>query len=126
MNANALGYPSAVWRAFTQTPRAGSLEPGPDLVAAEVGSHAGKFRLRLECRISEGRVVDARFRAYGCPYTIGVGAWLAEWCLGRPAADLGAPPIAELRCGLEIPEDRAHCWLMAQDVLRDLHRLIRT
>lgn len=119
---NPLGYPPQVWRRFIGTPRAGALEPAVGVSAAEVGSHAGKFRLRLECRLTDGRVSDARFRAWGCPYTIAVGSWLADWCLGRPVADLQVAPVAGLRADLEIPEDRAHCWLMAQDVLRELHR----
>jgi NifU-like protein involved in Fe-S cluster formation len=119
---NPLGYPAQVWRRFIETSRGGALEPATGVSAAEVGSHAGKFRLRLECRMADGRVSDARFRAWGCPYTIAVGGWLADWCIGRPVADLLTTPVEELRADLEIPEDRAHCWLMAQDVLRELHR----
>ncbi len=70
--------------------------------------------------MEHGTVNDARFQAYGCPYTIAVGAWLADWCIGRTTAELATAPFAQLRAALEIPEDRAHCWLMAQDVLRDL------
>lgn len=114
------GYLSEVWRLFRETPRAGRLEAGPGVVSAEAGTVARKFRLRLDCRIEQGQVADSRFQAHGCPYTIAVGAWLAGWCVGRRRDELAAPPIAELRTALEIPEDRAHCWLMAQDVLRDL------
>lgn len=120
MSENPLGYPAEVWRLFRQTPRAGRLESGPGVLSAEAGTAAGKFRLRLDCRIEQGRFADSRFLAHGCPYTIAVGAWLAAWCLGRRADELAAPPIAELRAALEIPEDRAHCGLMAQDVLRVL------
>lgn len=122
MNDNPLGYPPEVWRLFTTTPRAGSLAMAKDVFAAEAGSQAGRFRLRLEARVADGLIGDTRFRAWGCPYTIAVGAWLAGWCAGRPVADLGVAPLADLRASLEIPEDRAHCWLMAQDVLRELHR----
>lgn len=120
MTENPLEYPAEVWRLFRETPRAGRLESGPGVLSAEAGTAASRFRLRLDCRIERGRVADSRFLAHGCPYTIAVGAWLAGWCLGRQQTELAAPPIAELRTALEIPEDRAHCWLMAQDVLRDL------
>lgn len=118
---NPLGYPAEVWRLFRETPRAGRFDPATlGLIAAEAGTPAGNFRLRLECRIEADRVVDAQFQAFGCPYTIAVGAWLADWCVDRRSADLAAPPVADLRSALEIPDDRAHCWLMAQDVLRAL------
>jgi cysteine desulfurase len=116
---NPLGYPAAVWRLFRQTPRAGRLRAGP---AAEVGTPAGPFRLRLQVETADGRIVDAAFLAHGCPYCVATGAWLAQWLVGRPVADCARPPIAALRDELEIPEDRAHCWLMAQDVLGELRR----
>lgn len=124
---NPLEYPHEVWRLFRELPRAGRFGPAdPDVLAAEVGTRAGGFRLRLECRTPAGRVADARFQAFGCPYTIAVGAWLAEWCVGRPRAELAVPPVAELRAALEIPDDRAHCWVMAQDVLRALNPDVST
>ncbi len=118
MTENPLEYPAEVWRLFRGTPRAGRLESGSGVLSAEAGTAASRFRLRLDCRIERGRVADSRFLAHGCPYTIAVGAWLAGWCLGRQQTELAAPPIAELWAVLEIPEDRAHCGLMAQDVLR--------
>lgn len=117
---NSLGYPDEVWRLFTQTPRAGRCDVGPDVRTAEAATQAGKFRLRLDCRVEQGHIADSRFQAYGCPYTIAVGAWLANWCVNRPCTELREAPVAELRAALEIPEDRAHCWLLAQDVLRIL------
>lgn len=117
---NPLGYPAEVWRLFRETPRVGRLEAGQGVVSAEAGTAAGRLRLRLDCRLEQGRVSDSRFQAHGCPYTIAVGAWLAGWCIGRNRAELDVPPITDLRAALEIPEDRAHCWLMAQDVLRAL------
>lgn len=117
---NPLGYPVEVWRLFRETPRAGRFDVRPDVVHAEAETAASNFRLRLECRIGSGQVVDSRFQAHGCPYTIAVGAWLAGWCIGRNRADLAVSPVEELRAALEIPEDRAHCELMAQDVMRAL------
>ena len=120
---NPLGYPAAVWRMFRDTPRAGRLPAGP---AAEVGTPAAPFRLRLQVRTEGQRIVDTAFQAHGCPYTVATGAWLAQWLIGRPAAECARPPIAELRAELEIPQDRAHCWLMAQDGRGELHRLLES
>lgn len=121
--ANPLGYPVEVWRLFMHTPGAGRFADGaPDILSTEVGSPAGGARLRVALRIAAGHIADSRFQAYGCPYTVATGAWLANWLVGRARADLATAPITEMRATLEIPEDRAHCWLMAQDLLRDLSR----
>lgn len=120
---NPLGYPASVWRLFRQAPRGGQLATG---ITVEVGSRAAPFRLRIQVQLEGSRIVDAAFQALGCPYTVATGAWLAEWLVGRPTADCERPPIAELRSALEIPPDRAHCWLMAQDLLGELHRLLES
>lgn len=118
---NPLGYPAAVWRLFRETPRAGRLDAGP---AAEVGTPAAPFRLRVQVGLDGERIVEAAFQALGCPYTVATGAWIAQWLVGRPVADCARPPIAQLRDELEIPQDRAHCWVMAQDLLGALHRIL--
>lgn len=120
---NPLGYPARVWQLFRDAPRAGRLVSGPTV---EVGTPAAPFRLRMQVKLDEGRIVDTAFLAHGCPYTLATGAWLAAWLVGRSAADCASPPTAEMRADLEIPQDRAHCWLMAQDLLGELHRHLGT
>lgn len=91
------------------------------MITGRAGTPAARSVLSLALRFDGGgRVADARFRAYGCPSSIAVGAWIAQWSLGRDAAELAMLSAAQLRAELEIPEDRAHCALMGEDALRDL------
>ena len=118
------GYSDAVWNLFQSTPRAGTFSPGtPGVSSAEARSPAARTVLQLQLRIEDGVVADARFRAYGCPTTIAVGAWLAGWCVGRRPAELQRLQAGEIRAALEIPEQRAHCALLGEDVLRATLRL---
>ncbi|MDR3414958.1 MAG: iron-sulfur cluster assembly scaffold protein [Nevskia sp.] len=117
---NPFGYPETIWRLFQETPRAGGFPPDTEgVVTGEAGSHASRAVLRLQLRFDEkGRVADARFRAYGCPSTIAVGAWIAGWCLGKTAFTLSGLQSADLRQTLEISYDRAHCAMVGEDALR--------
>jgi NifU-like protein involved in Fe-S cluster formation len=118
-DANPFGYPEPIWRWFRSAPRAGEFAPGtPGVVTGEAGSKAARSRLRLQLRLAGGRVRDARFRAYGCPTSIAVGAWLADWAVGKDRVELAALSAARLRQELEIPEERAHCALLGEDALR--------
>lgn len=125
MSDNPLGYPARVWRLFREMPGAGTLDPAPGVQVVEAASRAQGLRIRLSVRMAGGQVDEARFQALGCPYTIAVGAWLAQWLIGRRSAELDPGPVPVLRTELEIPEDRAHCWVMAQDLLRALKTEIR-
>lgn len=117
--ANPHGYAAPIWRLFRGAPRSGRFAPEtPGVVAAEAGTRAARSVLRLELLLKQGRVADARFQAYGCPSSIAVGAWIADWAVGKTAAELRVLTAADLRGALEIPDDRAHCALMGEDCLR--------
>ncbi len=117
--ANPFGYAEPVWRLFSHPPHAGEFDPGtPGVVSGEAGSKAARSVLRLQLRFAGGRVADARFKAYGCPSSIAVGAWIAGWSLGKTPAELATLRAAGLRQALEIAEDRAHCALLGEDALQ--------
>jgi NifU-like protein involved in Fe-S cluster formation len=118
---NPLGYPDPVWTLFRQLPRSGRLDAAADVQTAVATSAAQGARLQLQVRRDPlGGIQNACFQALGCPYVIATGAWLAQWLTDRRSTEPADEAVATLRAALEIPEDRAHCWLMAQDVLRAL------
>lgn len=116
--ANPFGYGTRVWQLFNDAPRAGEFPAGePGVVTAQAGTPAARSVLRLQLKFAAGAVVDARFRAYGCPTSIAVGAWIAEWALGKRADQLAGLRMRQLVEALEIPDDRAHCALLGEDAL---------
>jgi NifU-like protein involved in Fe-S cluster formation len=117
--SNPFGYAEPVWRLFQETPHAGEFPPGtPGVATGEAGSKAARSVLRLQLRFENGRVADVRFKAYGCPSSIAVGAWIVGWSQGKTVAELAALRAADLRQALEISDDRAHCALLGEDALQ--------
>ena len=116
---NPFGYPEPVWRLFNATPRAGALD-GPGVLAGEAATPASRGRLRLQVKMERSRIGDARFQAYGCPTTIAVGAYVAGQVVGKEVAELARIDAKSIREALEIPEDRLHCALLGEDLVRSL------
>jgi len=115
---NAFGYPAPIWRRFREPLHAGVLEGA---TKARASTPASKSLIELAFRIDgEGRVSEARFQAYGCPTTIAVGEWLAEQAQGRAIEDLRGIDAQDIRAALEIPDDRAHCAILGEDLLKQL------
>ena len=76
---NVFGYPEPVWKLFVRPRRVGTFNASDTgVVFASAGTPAAKSVLSLAWKTDGGRIVDARFQAYGCPVTIAVGEWLAE------------------------------------------------
>jgi len=96
--SGAGAYSPRVRALFDALPRSGALPPGGLTIAGEsVAVDRGAW-VRFEARLEGGRIVDCRFRAWGCPHTLAAAALAAgELAEGRvPAArwlsrELGAP-----------------------------------
>lgn len=120
---NPYGYPDPVWRRFVAPVHRGWLA-GADVVQAGAGSPASSAVLELSAE--PGARLAARFRAYGCPFTLAVGEYLAEALESGGWAVLERLSAATIRAALEIPEERAHCALMGEDVVRTLQRVLQS
>lgn len=121
---NSYDYPQPIWTHFLQAASlSGGFDEGtPNVQTLRVENRASASWLALHLRMAEGQVAAARFTAFGCPVGIAVGHWLAAWAVGKTSAALHALDMAELRRALEIPADKLHCALMAEDALRQLPR----
>ena len=119
---NSYDYPPSIWQLFLAAPDwAGPFAAGAmDVLTLKAENRATASTLSLHLRVQQGRVLEARFSAFGCPVGIAVGAWLAQQAVGLTLADLPALNAARLRRELEIPEDKLHCALMGEDALKAL------
>ena len=122
---NVFGYPAPVWRRFREPAHAGVLQ-GAQVIAARAGTPASRSLVEVGLRLDGEQVVEARFQAYGCPTTIAVGEWLAEQAQGRTVEQVGKITAADIRAALEIPEERAHCAVLGEDILRSLLQQVST
>lgn len=122
---NAFEYPAAIWTQFlAATANSGSFAADTSGVQTfKVENRASASWLVLQLCMAEGRVAQARYRAFGCPVGIAVGHWLADWAIGKTPVELQSLTTAELRKVLEIPDDKLHCAFMAEDILRQLPSL---
>jgi NifU-like protein involved in Fe-S cluster formation len=119
---NVFGYPGPVWRRFREPAHAGVIAANGAL-SARVGTPASRSLIELGLQVdAEGKVIEARFQAYGCPTTIAVGEWLAEQAQGRSVAQWAEITAADIAGSLEIPEDRAHCAVLGEEIVRSVSR----
>jgi cysteine desulfurase len=101
-------------------------EPAVRPSAAEALGEAGRpgqeVWVRFRLTIQDGIVKSALFRAYGCPHTLTVAAWLAERVRGRGRADLVPGTPAEWAETLAVPVEKLGRLLVVEDALADCAR----
>lgn len=115
--------PAAIRSRFAAPRHAGPLRTQRDaLRQGEAGEVAEGTWIRLQLALRSGRVAEARFTAYGCPWTIAACDWLAERLVGTAVPAAGAAevlggPLAWAR-QLGVPEARMTRLLVLEDALR--------
>jgi len=101
-------------------------EPRDGLGAAEVVGEAGgpgrEAWVRFRLRVDKGVVKSALFKAYGCPHTLAIAAWITERVRGRGRADLAPGTPAEWAEALAVPVEKLGRLLVVEDALADCAR----
>lgn len=92
---------------------------GREWVMGAAGSIEMGTWVRFALRLERGRVMEARFKAYGCPHTLAAAAWLAGQLRGRVLDELLADGVQELVSRLEVPPEKLGRLLIVEDALRD-------
>jgi nitrogen fixation protein NifU and related proteins len=115
-------YAPEVRRRMRELPGAGGLPAGPGIVRGTAGDAEQGAQVCFELRLEEGRVRDARFRAFGCPHFIASASWLTERLTGAARRDLEAWDWSEAAEALDVPPAKFGRLLTLQDAVRDAAR----
>jgi nitrogen fixation NifU-like protein len=86
---------------------------------AEVSNPVCGDVMKLWVKVSGNKVVDARFKAQGCPAAIATGSFATEMLVGMDLAEarnVTREGIAGALGGL--PPSKIHCSVLASDAIR--------
>jgi len=90
----------------------------PDALAEVTNPVCGDM-LRLSLRVEDGRIVEARFRAFGCAAAIAASSMTTELLTGRTLEEAGRiteDDVAEALGGL--PPNKMHCAALAEEAIQ--------
>jgi len=71
--------------------------------------------VQFDLRVQSGRVLDARFLAFGCPHTIAAASWVAEQAAGSELRAALPEPVHALRERFEVPQEKLGRLLILED-----------
>ena len=109
---------SAIFKDHIANPRHGGELANANAIAEETNPVGGD-RLRLSLRVRDGRIVAARFLAYGCPPTLACGSYLAERITGVMVDEAMRLTRKDLIGGLGgLPARKHHAAALAIETLR--------
>ena len=89
-----------------------------DVGTGMVGAPSCGDVMRLQIKVENGVITDAKFKTYGCGSAIASSSLVTEWVKGKTldeAATLKNSTIAE---HLALPPVKIHCSILAEDAIK--------
>ena len=90
----------------------------PNVGTGMVGAPACGDVMKLQIRIEEGVVTDAKFKTYGCGSAIASSSLLTEWVKGKTIHQVEEIKNTEIVEELNLPPVKIHCSVLAEDAIR--------
>ena len=83
-----------------------------------VGAPACGDVMKLQIRVEDGIIVDAKFKTYGCGSAIASSSLVTEWVKGKTLDEAGSIKNAEIAEELALPPVKIHCSILAEDAIK--------
>ena len=83
-----------------------------------VGAPACGDVMKLQIKVVDGVITDARFKTYGCGSAIASSSLVTEWVKGRTLAEAAAIKNSEIASELALPPVKIHCSILAEDAIK--------
>jgi nitrogen fixation NifU-like protein len=88
------------------------------MVVGRAGDREQGAEVELAFAIAQGKVLEARFRAYGCPHFIASASWLTDRLSGATRDELAAWDWRDAAEALDVPPAKFGRLLTLQDAVR--------
>ena len=114
-----MSYSQQVIDHYENPRNVGSFANGDNTVGTGmVGAPACGDVMKLQIKVVEGIIVDAKFKTYGCGSAIASSSLVTEWVKGKTldqARKISNSRIAE---ELALPPVKIHCSILAEDAIK--------
>lgn len=89
-----------------------------DVGTGMVGAPACGDVMKLQIKVDNGIIVDAKFKTYGCGSAIASSSLVTEWVKGKTLDEAGSIKNSEIAEELALPPVKIHCSILAEDAIK--------
>lgn len=114
-----MAYGAKVLDHYENPRNVGSFEKNdPDVGTGMVGAPACGDVMKLQIKVEDGIIVDAKFKTYGCGSAIASSSLATEWLKGRTLDQAATIKNTEIAEELALPPVKIHCSILAEDAIK--------
>ena len=74
--------------------------------------------MRLQIKVEDNIIKDAKFKTYGCGSAIASSSLLTEWVIGRTLGEAEEIKNVQIAEELALPPVKIHCSVLAEDAIK--------
>jgi len=90
----------------------------PGIGTGMVGAPACGDVMKLQIKVEDGIITDAKFKTYGCGSAIASSSLVTEWVKGRSLEQAGEIRNTHIAEELALPPVKIHCSILAEDAIK--------
>ena len=114
-----MSYSAKVIDHYENPRNVGSFEKGDTSVGTGmVGAPACGDVMKLQIKVEDGVITDARFKTYGCGSAIASSSLVTEWVKGKSIEEAGTIKNTQIAEELALPPVKIHCSILAEDAIK--------
>ena len=114
-----MAYSEKVIDHFNNPRNIGSLDKkDPNVGTGIVGAPECGDVMKLQIKVEEGVIVDAKFKTFGCGSAIASSSLATEWLKGKTVEDAMKIKNTDIVNELHLPPVKIHCSVLAEDAMK--------
>jgi len=115
-----MAYSNKVLDHYSNPRNVGSLDKNADNVGTGiVGAPECGDVMKLQIQVDDdGKIVDAKFKTYGCGSAIASSSLATEWLKGTSIEDANQIKNTQIVEELSLPPVKIHCSVLAEDAIK--------
>ena len=114
-----MAYSEQVLDHYNNPRNVGKMDIGdPTVGTGMVGAPACGDVMKLQIKVVDDVITDAKFKTYGCGSAIASSSLLTEWVKGKTLQEAREIKNTEIVEELNLPPVKIHCSVLAEDAIK--------
>ena len=113
-----MAYSNKVIDHYENPRNVGKWDPADNIGTGMVGAPACGDVMRLQIKVEDDIITDAKFKTYGCGSAIASSSLVTEWVKGMTLDQATEIKNTDVATELALPPVKVHCSVLAEDAIK--------
>ena len=114
-----MAYSEKVIEHYEKPRNIGSMDSGDSSIGTGlVGAPEGGDVMKLQIKVEDDKIVDAKFKTFGCGSAIASSSLATEWVKGKTLDEAESIKNTDIVEELSLPPVKIHCSVLAEDAIK--------